>query len=74
MAVPEKSLEFKVVKEIRDEVISSNTRHFPETMALFGGALLLRGAGCTINDLLDWDIDTKTPLVSFDAGSWRPTP
>ncbi|KAI3454505.1 hypothetical protein Pfo_011168 [Paulownia fortunei] len=29
-------------------------------MILFGtGALLLRGAGCTINDLLDRDIDTK---------------
>ncbi|XP_073158689.1 4-hydroxybenzoate geranyltransferase 2 isoform X2 [Henckelia pumila] len=29
-------------------------------MVLFGtGALLLRGAGCTINDLLDRDIDTK---------------
>ncbi|CAN8230840.1 unnamed protein product [Cochlearia groenlandica] len=29
-------------------------------MSLFGcGALLLRGAGCTINDLLDRDIDTK---------------
>ncbi|KAL2515736.1 4-hydroxybenzoate polyprenyltransferase [Forsythia ovata] len=29
-------------------------------MALFGsGALLLRGAGCTINDLLDQDIDRK---------------
>lgn len=29
-------------------------------MALFGcGALLLRGAGCTINDLLDQDIDVK---------------
>ncbi|XP_065878075.1 4-hydroxybenzoate polyprenyltransferase, mitochondrial isoform X2 [Euphorbia lathyris] len=29
-------------------------------MALFGcGALLLRGAGCTVNDLLDRDIDTK---------------
>ncbi|XP_017226808.1 4-hydroxybenzoate polyprenyltransferase, mitochondrial isoform X4 [Daucus carota subsp. sativus] len=29
-------------------------------MALFGcGAFLLRGAGCTINDLLDRDIDTK---------------
>ncbi|KAJ4912997.1 4-hydroxybenzoate polyprenyltransferase [Raphanus sativus] len=29
-------------------------------MGLFGcGALLLRGAGCTINDLLDRDIDTK---------------
>ncbi|KZV34737.1 hypothetical protein F511_00639 [Dorcoceras hygrometricum] len=35
---------------------------FPDVklMALFGtGALLLRGAGCTINDLLDRDIDTK---------------
>lgn len=29
-------------------------------MALFGsGALLLRCAGCTINDLLDQDIDRK---------------
>ncbi|XP_004492586.1 4-hydroxybenzoate polyprenyltransferase, mitochondrial [Cicer arietinum] len=29
-------------------------------LALFGcGALLLRGAGCTINDLIDRDIDTK---------------
>ncbi|KAL8530071.1 hypothetical protein ACS0TY_007241 [Phlomoides rotata] len=29
-------------------------------MMLFGtGALILRGAGCTINDLLDRDIDTK---------------
>lgn len=29
-------------------------------MTLFGcGALLLRGAGCTVNDLLDRDIDTK---------------
>lgn len=29
-------------------------------LALFGcGAVLLRGAGCTINDLLDRDIDKK---------------
>ncbi len=29
-------------------------------MALFGlGAILLRGAGCTVNDLLDRDIDGK---------------
>ncbi|CAL0306435.1 unnamed protein product [Lupinus luteus] len=29
-------------------------------LSLFGcGALLLRGAGCTVNDLLDRDIDTK---------------
>ena len=32
-------------------------------MMLFGtGALLLRGAGCTINDLLDRDIDTKVHI------------
>ena len=30
------------------------------TLALFGtGALLLRGAGCTINDLWDRDIDAQ---------------
>ncbi len=29
-------------------------------LALFGcGALLMRGAGCTFNDLIDKDIDTK---------------
>ena len=29
-------------------------------LALFGcGAVLLRGAGCTVNDLLDRDIDNK---------------
>ncbi|CAI0416267.1 unnamed protein product [Linum tenue] len=36
--------------------------HLPDIkmMTLFGcGALLLRGAGCTVNDLLDRDIDTK---------------
>lgn len=32
-------------------------------LVLFGsGALLLRGAGCTINDLLDRDIDTKVMI------------
>jgi 4-hydroxybenzoate polyprenyltransferase len=31
-----------------------------EMMVLFGlGAILLRGAGCTVNDLLDRDIDGK---------------
>eukprot|EP00850_Spirogloea_muscicola_P024075 SM000435S15748 [mRNA] locus=s435:13758:14124:- [translate_table: standard] len=31
-----------------------------QLLALFGGgAVLLRGAGCTINDLLDRDIDAK---------------
>ncbi|KAF3964805.1 hypothetical protein CMV_010943 [Castanea mollissima] len=36
--------------------------HLPDfkMMLLFGcGSLLLRGAGCTINDLIDRDIDTK---------------
>lgn len=32
-------------------------------LALFGcGAILLRGAGCTVNDLLDRDIDNKVNL------------
>lgn len=34
-------------------------------MTLFGcGALLLRGAGCTVNDLLDRDIDNKVTGLS----------
>lgn len=34
-------------------------------MALFGcGAFLLRGAGCTVNDLLDRDIDAKV-IIRF---------
>jgi len=37
------------------------------TLALFGtGALLLRGAGCTINDLWDRDIDAKVTLAARD--------
>ena len=37
-------------------------------LALFGcGAVLLRGAGCTVNDLLDRDIDNKVILLSFDV-------
>ncbi|KAK8569687.1 hypothetical protein V6N13_046734 [Hibiscus sabdariffa] len=42
--------------------LASTPGHLPDfkMMALFGcGALLLRGAGCTVNDLLDRDIDTK---------------
>lgn len=32
-------------------------------LALFGsGAVLLRGAGCTVNDLLDRSIDVKVKL------------
>ncbi len=36
--------------------------HFPSItyLALFGtGALLMRGAGCTINDMWDKDFDAK---------------
>lgn len=47
-------------------------------LALFGsGALLLRGAGCTINDLLDRDIDTKVertktrPVASGDVSPFQ---
>jgi hypothetical protein len=33
-------------------------------LALFGcGAVLLRGAGCTVNDLLDRDIDNKVIFI-----------
>lgn len=41
---------------------------FPDIkmMMLFGtGAVLLRGAGCTINDLLDRDIDIKVLIFLF---------
>ncbi|XP_052203785.1 4-hydroxybenzoate polyprenyltransferase, mitochondrial [Diospyros lotus] len=45
-------------------------------LTLFGcGALLLRGAGCTINDLLDRDIDTKverTKLRPVASGALTP--
>lgn len=45
-------------------LISSGTTigHFPDPklLALFGiGAVVMRGAGCTINDLADRDIDNK---------------
>ncbi|GMP92529.1 hypothetical protein CsSME_00042712 [Camellia sinensis var. sinensis] len=42
--------------------LAAPTGNLPDIkmLALFGcGALLLRGAGCTINDLIDRDIDTK---------------
>ncbi|KAJ8747289.1 hypothetical protein K2173_011554 [Erythroxylum novogranatense] len=42
--------------------LAASPSHLPDfkMMMLFGcGALLLRGAGCTINDLLDRDIDIK---------------
>ncbi|XWS54323.1 hypothetical protein CRYUN_Cryun10bG0080100 [Craigia yunnanensis] len=48
--------------------LASTPGHLPDfkMMALFGcGALLLRGAGCTINDLLDRDIDTMPCIGGF---------
>ncbi|KAE8780106.1 4-hydroxybenzoate polyprenyltransferase, mitochondrial [Hordeum vulgare] len=46
-------------------------------LALFGcGAVLLRGAGCTVNDLLDRDIDNKverTKSRPFASGALTPT-
>nr|QDM39202.1 p-hydroxybenzoate polyprenyltransferase-like protein 01 [Lithospermum erythrorhizon] len=47
--------------------LAANPGSLPDlkTMVLFGtGAFLLRGAGCTINDLLDRDIDTKVLRTS----------
>lgn len=49
----------------------------PLMLALFGaGAVIMRGAGCTINDLWDKDIDSKVertksrPLVSGEVGQF----
>ena len=43
-------------------------------LALFGaGALLLRGAGCTINDLWDRDIDAKVCVLRL-CGRSHPVP
>lgn len=52
--------------------------HLPDfkLVALFGaGAILLRGAGCTVNDLLDQDIDCKverTKLRPIACGAVTP--
>lgn len=49
----------------RSITLAASPGHLPDfkMLLLFGcGALLLRGAGCTVNDLLDRDIDT---MVSF---------
>lgn len=49
----------------RSITLAASPGHLPDVkmLLLFGcGALLLRGAGCTVNDLLDRDIDT---MVSF---------
>jgi hypothetical protein len=49
--------------------------HAPDValIALFGaGAVLMRGAGCTINDLWDKDIDAKACVCLYDRGNnWR---
>lgn len=58
--------------------LASTPGHLPDfkMMALFGcGALLLRGAGCTINDLLDRDIDNmveRTKLRPVASGLLTP--
>ena len=45
-------------------------------LALFGaGAVLLRGAGCTVNDLWDRDLDrrvARTALRPLAAGTLQP--
>ena len=51
---------------IRSIALAADPGSLPsfKMMGLFGcGAILLRGAGCTINDLLDQDIDTKVSFV-----------
>ncbi|KAG4922281.1 hypothetical protein AAZX31_18G197600 [Glycine max] len=58
--------------------LATTPGHLPDfkMLALFGcGALLLRGAGCTINDLLDRDIDTmveRTKLRPVASGLLTP--
>ncbi|KAI4344852.1 hypothetical protein L6164_012039 [Bauhinia variegata] len=58
--------------------LAATPGHLPDfkLLALFGcGALLLRGAGCTINDLLDRDIDIKvdrTKLRPVASGHLTP--
>ncbi|KAK9074647.1 hypothetical protein SSX86_007245 [Deinandra increscens subsp. villosa] len=58
--------------------LAATPGHLPDLkmMTLFGcGAFLLRGAGCTINDLLDRDIDTKverTKLRPIASGALTP--
>lgn len=61
----------------RSITLAASPGYLPDIkmLTLFGcGALLLRGAGCTVNDLLDRDIDTMVILigraVSFEFGDW----
>ncbi|XP_062016745.1 4-hydroxybenzoate polyprenyltransferase, mitochondrial-like [Rosa rugosa] len=58
--------------------LAATPGHLPDIkmLTLFGcGALLLRGAGCTVNDLLDRDIDTmveRTKLRPVASGLLTP--
>ncbi|XP_059448794.1 4-hydroxybenzoate polyprenyltransferase, mitochondrial [Corylus avellana] len=58
--------------------LAASPGHLPDVkmLLLFGcGALLLRGAGCTVNDLLDRDIDTmveRTKLRPVASGLLSP--
>jgi len=47
--------------------MATSAGHFPDVklLLLFGaGSFVMRGAGCTINDLWDRDIDKKVNLLS----------
>lgn len=55
--------------DFRSITLATSPGQLPDfkMLMLFGcGALLLRGAGCTINDLLDRDIDIMVSLIDFD--------
>lgn len=50
--------------------MATEAGHLPSLyyLSLFAaGSVLMRGAGCTINDMIDRDIDAKV-----SAGDWRP--
>ncbi|KAL2900539.1 4-hydroxybenzoate polyprenyltransferase mitochondrial [Bienertia sinuspersici] len=72
------TVQFKGVIRTMSITLAAEPGHLPDIkmLALFGcGALLLRGAGCTINDLLDQDIDVKverTKLRPIASGLLTP--
>ena len=52
----------------RSIALAANKAELPDMkmLALFGfGTVILRGAACTVNDLLDRDIDKKVTFLSF---------
>ena len=52
----------------RSIALAANKAELPDIkmLALFGfGTTILRGAACTVNDLLDRDIDKKVTFLSF---------